>query len=161
VTNSPIEDVLNLVVLPLGVALAVKDSVPDWIARGREQFETARSVGELVTDYGHRKVAKTLVGLGILAGPPPPHPAAKAEPPAPAAPSTNGRSAASPVAMAIDVDPGELAIPGYDSLSASQVVARLPGLAPPELAAVQSYEAATRGRRTILTRISQLQTGWS
>jgi hypothetical protein len=50
-----------------------------------------------------------------------------------------------------------LAIPGYDALSASQVVQRLAGLAPDELEAVRTYEAATRGRRTILNRVAQLQ----
>jgi hypothetical protein len=54
---------------------------------------------------------------------------------------------------------GGLAIPGYDSLSASQVVQRLAGLVPAELEAVRDYEASTRGRRTILNRIAQLQTG--
>jgi hypothetical protein len=49
-----------------------------------------------------------------------------------------------------------LAIPGYDSLAASQVVQRLGGLTLAELEAVGEYEAATRGRRTILGRISQL-----
>lgn len=52
---------------------------------------------------------------------------------------------------------GELAIPGYDSLSASQVLQRLPGLSGAELAAVAAYEHAHRGRRTILNRIDQLQ----
>lgn len=52
---------------------------------------------------------------------------------------------------------GALAIPGYDALSASQVVQRLAGLAADELEAVRTYEAATRGRRTILNRIAQLQ----
>jgi hypothetical protein len=50
-----------------------------------------------------------------------------------------------------------LAIPGYDSLSASQVVQRLAGLSGPELDAVGQYEKATRGRRTILSKVSQLQ----
>ena len=50
-----------------------------------------------------------------------------------------------------------LAIPGYDSLSASQVVQRLAGLSQEELAAVGEYEAAHRGRRTILTRVGQLK----
>lgn len=54
-------------------------------------------------------------------------------------------------------DAGSLAIPGYDALSASQVVQRLAGLATDELEAVRTYEAATRGRRTILNRIAQLQ----
>jgi hypothetical protein len=52
---------------------------------------------------------------------------------------------------------GALAIPGYDSLSASQVVQRLAGLSGEELAAVGIYEEANRGRRTILNRIDQLQ----
>ena len=54
-------------------------------------------------------------------------------------------------------DAAALAIPGYDSLSASQVVQRLAGLSRPELAAVGEYETAHRARRTVLTRISQLQ----
>ena len=51
----------------------------------------------------------------------------------------------------------ELAIPSYDELAASQVVKRLPGLDAAELAAIGTYERAHRGRRTILTRIRQLQ----
>jgi hypothetical protein len=51
----------------------------------------------------------------------------------------------------------DLAIPGYDSLSASQVVQRLAGLSPDELDAVARYEAAHRGRRTVLARVVQLQ----
>ena len=50
-----------------------------------------------------------------------------------------------------------LAIPGYDSLSASQVVQRLAGLSVPELEAVRAYEEANRSRRTILSKVSQLQ----
>jgi len=53
---------------------------------------------------------------------------------------------------AVDVLP----IPDYDSLSASQVVTRLRGLAPGQLEAVRAYEAGTRGRKTILNRIQQL-----
>lgn len=49
------------------------------------------------------------------------------------------------------------AIPDYDALSASQVVPRLQGLDREELAAVERYEAVTRGRRTILNRVAQLQ----
>lgn len=51
----------------------------------------------------------------------------------------------------------ELAVPSYDELAASQVVKRLPGLDAAELAAIGAYERAHRGRRTILTRIRQLQ----
>jgi hypothetical protein len=53
----------------------------------------------------------------------------------------------------------ELAIPGYDALSASQVVQRLDGLSSAELEEVRAYELLTRGRRTILSKIAQLQAG--
>ncbi|MBA2626009.1 MAG: hypothetical protein H0U89_10445 [Acidimicrobiia bacterium] len=51
----------------------------------------------------------------------------------------------------------DLAVPSYDSLSASQVVPRLSGLTAAELEAVRTYEAANRGRKTILNRVAQLQ----
>lgn len=50
----------------------------------------------------------------------------------------------------------DLAIPSYDSLSAPQVVQLLSGLSREEVKAVRRYEAATRGRRTILARAEQL-----
>jgi hypothetical protein len=52
-----------------------------------------------------------------------------------------------------------LAIPGYDSLSASQVVQRLEGLSSSELEEVRAHEAAHRQRRTILHRVEQLLAG--
>ena len=51
---------------------------------------------------------------------------------------------------------GDTTIPGYDTLSASQVVRLLDGLGPSELQAVIRHEGATRGRRTILHRANQL-----
>jgi hypothetical protein len=55
--------------------------------------------------------------------------------------------------------PSSLAIPGYDSLSASQVVQRLEGLSSTELEEVRAYEAGHRQRRTILHRVEQLLAG--
>ena len=52
-----------------------------------------------------------------------------------------------------------LAIPGYDTLSASQVVQRLGGLSADELEAVRAYEESGRKRKTILARVQQLQSG--
>jgi hypothetical protein len=52
--------------------------------------------------------------------------------------------------------PSGLAIPSYDSLSATQVVQRLDGLSRDEVRAVRAYEAGTRARRTILARADQL-----
>ena len=49
-----------------------------------------------------------------------------------------------------------LAIPGYETLAAAEIVSRLAGLTPRELAAVRAFEEAHRARRTVLTRIAQL-----
>jgi hypothetical protein len=46
---------------------------------------------------------------------------------------------------------------GYDLLSASQVVPRLESLTIAELDLVARYEAGTRGRKTILAKVAQLQ----
>lgn len=53
--------------------------------------------------------------------------------------------------------PADLAIPGYDVLSATQVVQRLGGLSADELAAVQEYESAHRARRTVLAKVEQIR----
>ena len=71
--------------------------------------------------------------------------------PAPSAPGVAGHPAG--------LDPAELAIPGYDTLSASQIVQRLPGLSPQELEAVRLYELAGRSRKTVLLRVAQLKAG--
>ena len=55
------------------------------------------------------------------------------------------------------VDPETLAIPDYESLSASQVVPRLESLTGDELEAIRQYENGNRARRTILNKIAQLQ----
>jgi hypothetical protein len=71
----------------------------------------------------------------------------------------NGASASTATAAAVAPSPPveDLAITDYDSLSASQVVTRLDGLGPDELEAVRAYEAAHRGRKTILNKVAQLQ----
>ena len=63
--------------------------------------------------------------------------------------ATTKKAAAAPSAAA-------LPITDYDSLSASQVVSRLQGLSAGELDAVRTYEAATRRRATILSKVQQL-----
>lgn len=60
---------------------------------------------------------------------------------------------------AVPVDAASLPISDYDSLAASQVVARLEALGLDDLTSIGSYEAATRGRRTILGKVQQLQAG--
>jgi hypothetical protein len=54
-------------------------------------------------------------------------------------------------------DAAGLPIPGYDTLSASQVVQRLPGLSAEGLDAIEAYERAGRARKTVLLRVAQLR----
>ncbi|MDX2379321.1 MAG: hypothetical protein QNM02_06145 [Acidimicrobiia bacterium] len=50
----------------------------------------------------------------------------------------------------------ELALPDYDHLPASQIVALLGDLGVDELAEIAAYERANRGRRTVLGKVAQL-----
>jgi hypothetical protein len=169
--KSPLEQALDLVVYaPVGLAVTAREELPRLIEKGRQrvtgQVAMARMIGQFVVTQGQHEVGKvakqasdTLVGLGIIPTsdrvPPQPAPSPPSRPPE--ASASNGKAPAPTLEPAPSSD--GLAIPGYDSLSASQVVQRLAGLAPGELEAVRDYEAITRGRRTILNRISQLQTG--
>jgi hypothetical protein len=91
-------------------------------------------------------------------------PAARPEPAAPAASSAAAsapKAAATPSASPSGDTNGSqadplLPIPGYNSLSASQVVERLAGLSTAELEAVRAFEATHRKRRTILGKIDQI-----
>lgn len=73
--------------------------------------------------------------------------------------SASGPSATAGTDRPSGLDPAELAIPGYDTLSASQIVQRLPGLSPEQLEAVRLYELAGRSRKTVLLRVAQLKGG--
>jgi hypothetical protein len=190
--KSPLDTLVELgLYAPLGLALAARDSLPDLIARGRQQVTSqvalARMMGHYAVKEGEKDLRKrvedvsgTLSALGLLPEPnptpapapaaahvptPPPEAEVVVEASTPAAAASNGSSngsangkaqAAAPV-----VSRADLAIPGYDTLSASQVVQRLAGLTADELEAVRDYESGTRGRRTILSKIGQLQTGSS
>jgi len=81
-----------------------------------------------------------------------------------AAPSTESRPSVADPPRGVSAPAGgngalasdALGIPGYDSLSASQVVQRLEGLSVDELEAIRGHELAHRHRRTILNRVDQL-----
>ena len=73
-----------------------------------------------------------------------------------AAPAKGAATKAAP-GTDLPVTAASLAITDYDGLSASHVVNRLAGLSADELDAVRRYEAANRGRKTILSKIAQLQ----
>jgi len=135
-----------------------------------------KTIGQMAVKYGgpevkrqagaaaetvRRRAEETLAAVAAAtAAPEPtaparPAPAPTPTPPAattPAAPTTNGETSGA----TNPIGPGELSIPGYDLLSATQVIERLEGLARPELLAVKAYELAHRARTTILGKIAQL-----
>jgi hypothetical protein len=144
--------------------------------QAQQHLTTARSMGEVALAFGAPKLrqraerqvnavraqADRLVGSIAGArsnGATTSNPSVGAPPPR-HAPATDAK----PVPRVADAPPPEhraassahLPIPGYDALSASQVVERLAGLGAEELTAVREYEIANRNRRTILGKIDQL-----
>ena len=150
------------------------------------QVSSARAVGQFVVKAGHDELVRRSDGWFHRSGsrapggsaPDAAFPVPGGPPPAGRAAPIGGASAPSPndPTVAPDRAPvGEgpasaaaisanghvpavttLSIPGFDALSASQVVQRLDGLNRSELVSVRAYEASTRGRRTILSRVDQL-----
>jgi len=162
--QEPAEQLLDLLVYaPLGLLMEARDLVPKLADKGRQrmggQVTVARMIGEMAVRQGQRRAEKVVQRLREQQGAPnrPPsasQPANGHRPPLIPAPDLAAPSAG-PDAVAAP-DPASLAIPGYDTLSASQVVPRLEGLSRDELEAVRSYEQASRARKTVLTRIDQL-----
>jgi len=157
----PLEQAIELLVYaPVGLAITARTELPDLVAKGRARLEgqltLARFVGQFAVKQGRVEVEKR---IKAYTDPPPPEP----EPVTVSVPITlvAEPAPAAPAPVAPDTEPrlpaGDLAIPGYDALSASQVVQRLAGLSTSELEQVRTYEAATRGRKTVLSKITQLQ----
>jgi hypothetical protein len=141
---------------PVGVAMNIIEDLPGLIDKGRERVEqeisNARLAGEYVVGRFQRRLSAQLDTLLHSSDGPTPE---TAEEPDGGAVSASP-SPARPAPDAADAATLGAALADYDTLSASQVVRRLEGLGPEELRAVQRYESATRHRRTILNRASQL-----
>lgn len=134
---------------PVGFLLEAPRLVPELVETGRERLTGCRRTSSSETDRAARRPG----GSSRRRGGPPVTLAPAAEVPA-------GVEQEIPVeVLGPEDDAGEatLAIPSYDQLAASQVVARLAGLDAAELAEIESYEQAHRARRTVLSRISQLR----
>lgn len=178
--RSLVDQVLDVVVfLPLGALLAAQSDPSGIAERGRRHLEaqvrTARFLGELAVREAGRQaqtVAADLWGgfsaarrhetsaptapreeteqtnrAEVTGTPPPAEGAGAPRPERPARPAPARRAA---------TGARELAIPGYDELSAFQVVQRLGGLSSEELEAVLAYERSHRRRKTIVGRAEQL-----
>jgi len=182
--KTPLDQALDLLIYgPLGLAATARDEMPRLVEKGRQQVTSqvalARMIGQFVVTQGQKEAEKAAARLADQAeavlnrrrasdtpepasspadsaasATPAAAPPAPAPTPTPAAPPVGNGTAPITRATAVADD---LAIPGYDNLSASQVVQRLDGLSVAELEAVRAYEAASRGRRTILSKVAQLQ----
>lgn len=169
--RTPADQLADLLVyVPIGLFFEAPTLLPKLAEQGRVHTRNARLFGQFAVRQGEAEVRRRLAGLeeqttgllralGVL-------PAddvdrggdgSATREPRPSA----GRTERRPATTVEPSDPGpnvaDLAITDYDSLSASQVVTRLPGLTLDELEAVRAYEAAHRGRKTILNKVAQLQ----
>lgn len=178
----PVEHVLDLFLYaPVGFVAEAPSLLPRFVKRGRDQVAMVRAVGmyairrdpdelEAIV-HRHPRAQSTMKALGLVTGT--------------GRQSSNGSrdmssSMTVPSSQAGDVagrpdatdrdnvagqepdvvsggDVASLAIPDYESLSASQVVPRLESLTGDELEAIRLYEHSNRARRTILNKIAQLQ----
>ena len=183
--KSPVEAAVEhaveaLVYAPIGLLFEGASLLPQLIEKGRNQVTMARMIGKYAVEHGRGEATKAASRLqdqaaGVLdfiggtvtpipSNGPEPAPAKPTPPraprPASSTPAGVAREAARKVAGVVaDAvgDPATLAIPDYDGLSASHVVNRLASLSPVELESVRLYEAANRGRKTILSKVAQLQ----
>ncbi|HYD09808.1 MAG TPA: hypothetical protein VEA78_06870 [Acidimicrobiales bacterium] len=174
--KSPLEQALDVFVYaPLGLVFSARELLPSLAEKGRNQLGMAKMVGQFAAKQGQQEAEKRLGPLRdqamstleqLAGGSRGSTSNGSAPAPTPEVATTDEVKAAteSAVATPIVVTPptsgpeaATLAIPDYDSLSASQVVPRLQGLSTDELEAVREYEAAHRGRKTILNRVAQLQ----
>jgi hypothetical protein len=165
--KSPVEKAVELIVYaPIGFVNFMRSMLPGWIEGGRQEVTKQATNAKAMTEFAIAQARKDAEKAATQAVEVVSNlqarrqsnssPSRPATPPAPARVSTPS-AASSPSTNGPRPNADGLAIPGYDSLAASQVVQRLGGLSSAELEAVRSYEDATRGRRTILNKVGQLQ----
>lgn len=173
----------TFVYAPIGLLFEGASLLPQLVEKGRQQVAVAKMMGKFAVDQATTEATRAAGKLqdqaaGVLdfiGGSVAPVPTEEPAPPAPkttakkkpkAKGSSPARVAARQVAAAATgavgaaadaVEAATLAIPDYDGLSASHVVNRLAGLSASELEAVRAYELAHRGRKTILSKVAQLQ----
>jgi len=144
------------VFVPIGALSIVRRRI-------ESQLTVARAVGEMAVQVGVQQVRARLA-----ADAPPDAGATINRPDEPAESAVSDASrAATPSASDTDRDqpssdvppPSDLAIPGYESLAASQVVSMLGALDRSNLEIVEQFELANRRRRTVLGKIEQLKRG--
>ncbi len=123
------------------------------VQRVQREIVLARFLGKLAVDQGIRELRSRLVpsdGEPLAVDSPAEVPPARPQSPSPT------RSETGATADAAQPSDASLALADYDHLSSAQIVAKLDGLEPDELAAIRRHERARRNRRTILGKLDQL-----
>lgn len=173
---SIVDQVADLFVFgPIGLLVDRSVVLPDLAARGRSavrnQITMARFIGEFAVRQGERKLSRwadqqraamaaekatsggeRTAGTEAVAATAAAHAGPAPEPAEQHIPVAQAAPASTLPAPAV----GDLALADYDTLAATQVIGRLEGLSAAERDAIGRYEAAHRGRRTILGKIAQL-----
>lgn len=155
-----------VVYAPIGLTLDAQDLAPDLARRGRQHTAAARRIGEFAVKAGMRRLDELVAALDPSPSQRPP--SATADRPAPSGTVDDAAAVAGSATSEPETTPEapetaaaeerrDLPIVDYDLLAASQVVKRLDGLDPDELDAIRRHEEAGRGRRTILHKITRLQ----
>lgn len=147
---------------PVGISEKVRTDFDSLVASGRQRVQTARWVGEMALNLARQKGPGWVSGAieqavapvaGILTG---------------VLSGVVGRSdVVDPAAVVHEHHEHDLEVAaesarseepfeGYDHLAAAQIVRLLDRLPESELEMVRTYEAAHRGRRTILAKVEQL-----
>jgi hypothetical protein len=169
--RTPADQIVDLLVyVPIGLFFEAPTLLPKLAEQGRVHTRNARLFGQFAVRQGEAEVRRRLAGfeeqttgllraLGVLPDDDQDRgiDGAATLSPEGAANRSDRAPAPAPEPAAPGPDVADLAITDYDSLSASQVVTRLPGLTLDELEAVRAYEAAHRGRKTILNKVAQLE----
>ncbi|HUP74332.1 MAG TPA: hypothetical protein VM282_14920 [Acidimicrobiales bacterium] len=157
--KSPVGAMLDVFLFaPIGFALDARELVPKLAERGRNQVALLKVVGQFAVNKGRADADRILKTKPPAAtAPPTPTPTSAPAPRAATRAATRSRTRAPAASATAPSVAQELPINNYDTLSASQIVPRLAGLRPEELARVRAYENSHRRRRTILGRIAQLQ----
>lgn len=169
---------------PIGFGARLVEDLPRGLGKARQTVSNARVVGKMAIKYGTRELKQRLESASVDGEVIRPadidaaescddsgvsetlRSAGNGDAPEPIVDATNDAVLAElDVDAAVDVDAatgfdevvvGELALPDYDHLPAAHIIGKLHGLTVPERQSIGAYEAAHRGRRTVLGKLAQL-----
>jgi hypothetical protein len=153
----PIDQWMDLFVYaPVGLVYEYQEVLPKLIKRGKSQVQIAKLLGTMAAKQGQRVVnsrledvidgatsgvAQGITDIGSRVGL------------APESPTTRSDSDR---ALESAGDDPPLPIVGYNDLTAKQIIGLLGDLDPAQRARIGAYEAAHRGRKTVMAKLDAL-----